>query len=669
MKIRKLEIIAISVFISDLFIIRLENELSETWLRLSMALLFLGYLVGSYSIFKPSDKIKWGRQISMINGITLSTCNFFILETIYVATIYIPFVGMAFLILLFITLILVLMLYFKNKKFPENKPYLKSVGIRNVIPFGLFLVLIALPDKARIITFYGSDSKKNYQYLQNELIGRAYAENDAGNNVEAINTSLSSLNYSKLRNDTLSGLYHASLNVLGYSYLMNNNYSDADSVLHKALQVVNNDSGGYYKTIYYLGLNYSGWGYYTKSDSFLKISLRDSIRHEYVLKKMAFNSNQKGKFLRADSLYKLSLLKYKESGLKDFSSYLSTLSDVGKNYVDMIKFTSADSIYNEALEIANENYGKSSDQAADVYSNLSDLYCVLGQYEKAKEYAIKNLDIITKVYGKDNTAYLYSLVSLTSINMALSDYDKAESTLLDVLSIIENNDTKSPLAALVYDNLTMLYKDFSNFYKANDFSKRSLATRNYLYGKSSLKTATSLDHRAYICYCSGDYNIADSLYNRTLKIKRYYQGRINQNYATSVNGLALVYIAVNRLERADTLLDFAKSILEEVVGEEHPDYATMENNKGYLKLKEKKLDEAKACFQKAISINRKSFGDYHLNIADNLIGLASVNTQQHLYAEARVNYTEALSILKKLFKFVHPKRATIEKELEALSKK
>jgi hypothetical protein len=674
MKLRKIEIIALGLAIIEFIFLRFEITGSYAFAFLLSIILLFMFAIGGYRLFKTNDEVKFGKQFSIISGILLGFiyCLLFIdliLDLIPKLFAY-SVLSALFLVLGIVFIVLIK----KNKGNDQTKKHIWFAGSRIVFPFVLFLMIAFIPYKSKIILIHGTESRKYYETMQYEFYQKSYSESEAGNSEEAVKSSLLAIEYSKKRGDKLDELFQRSLNSLGYAYYINSEYQKADSIFNKVLELSNSPFFGktecYAQAQYYLGLNFSKRGYYKKSDSLLLICLNNEqlqLIKSYIYKTLGYNFNHKGYYQKADSLYNLSLQIFEKSANKDFKSYINTLRDKASNDVDMSKFGIADSIYQSVLKLSISEYGISSLEVADVYDDLSSLNYVLSNYDKAKNFTTKSLSINARLFGKEDYHYLYPLLQFTSIKMAMSDYDNAETTLLNIKSIIDDKyDINSHLATLTYDLLFELYRDFSNFDKAELYADKSLNARTYAEGKYSLKTAKSLDNRAYVYYCKNDFILSDSLYTKACLIKQIYQDQDNLNYITSLNGLALVYSATNRLDTAGIYFEHSRKTIENRVGKQHPEYAIIISNIGYLRLKQKEFVKAEQCFNEALLINKKLFGTIHLNIAENLLGLASLNEIKGENTTAKNNYTEALTIYKKLFKFKHPKCIMIESKLNVL---
>ena len=338
MRLRKIEIIAFSLVIIEFIFLRFEITGSYAFAFLLSIILLFMFAIGGYKLFKTNDEVKFGKKFSIISGILLGFiyCLLFIdLILDLIPTVFAYSVLSALFLVLGIVFVILIK---KNKGNDQTKNHIWFVGSRIVFPFILFLMIVFIPYKSKIILIHGTESRKYYETLRREFYEKSYSEVESGDLEQAIKSSLLAIEYCKLIPDTEGVTYQSSLNLLGYNYYMNNDNLKADSVLNKVLKLSNTSFFGktecYEQAIYYLGLNFSKRGYYKKSDSLLLISLKNEkqqIVKSYIYEKLGYNSNQKGYYLKADSLYNLSLQMHEESENKNVNSYINTKRDRASN--------------------------------------------------------------------------------------------------------------------------------------------------------------------------------------------------------------------------------------------------------------------------------------------------------------------------------------------------
>lgn len=676
MKIRVLEILAITLVVLGIAINHSYQNSYEDFAMVRVTISLI-YLFGGYFIFKPSKAIKFGIAISILNGLLLCITVFMTLMIINFGSI--NYYGNFFIIELSaysLIAILILLLYRKNKAFPENKSYVKSVIIRNSILFSFSITTMFMPNKVRVILFHGTESNKYLEILQKECIEESDIAIDTDDYKTGINKAVEAVQYSIKRNNLVDFLYQRSLNTLGYAYYMNGDYHKADSVYNIVKQINQNDyfdinESDYARTTYNYGLLYSSWGYYYKSDSVFYKCLNDyeysNLSLAYIHGCLGDNQNARGNFSNADSLYKLAISYHEKSNFENKGSYIKALKSLAGNYSSEARYLKADSLYLVTLQETKKEFGENNMQYASILDDLMLLYRTTAEYKKAKEYGENSLKIKENIVGVENSEYLHTQIIMTSIQMSLSEYTIVENTLIEVLSLIEKNySMKSPLACSAYDNLVDLYKDFEQMNKAEIYADKSLEARENYYGQFNINTATSIDNKAYLYYYNNNLHEADSMYYKALRIKQHFSGNYNPSYAKSLNGLGLVESASGNLLKADTIFNYTIEILSNTVGKNHPYYATALNNLGHLKVKEKKLAEAENYFQESLQINLKTFGSSHINIAENYIGIAVLKREQKLFTEAKSNYQKALTIYFNLFKGKHPKISYLQNEISSI---
>jgi tetratricopeptide (TPR) repeat protein len=678
-KIKVLEIISILLLISGVVSIHLTDEVYG-WFMGPRFMIPVIYAIGGYFIFKPDKTIKFGTGIIITNGLLLSAVIFIAFSTISIGIINnTSSMWLIFGILFLCIAGLLLLLYVKNKGLPENKPFIKSVMIRNACILMFCMILLAIPNRWRVTVFHGTNSSAWFKLRQFETMeesNRYIAVNDYQS---AIDRALQSVNYSLQRNDSVSNHYMESMNALAYAYFMGDNFRSADSVCQKVLMVNRNDlhdddfEDARQHALYNYAMSSSGEGYYDTSDSLLDICINypgnATIRLAYIYSIKAGNQKEKGNLITADSLYHLSLVKHKDSGFKNRSHYISTLNDLAIIYSERALYTQADSVFSIALQEAKKEYGEQSMKYAGVLDHLMVLNITLADYSKAETLGTKSLEIKKKLVGIEDAEYLYTLIKMTSIQMEKSNYENIQSTLLHCLSVIERKySVKSPFACSVYDNLVSFYEDQEQLQKAVMYADKSLEARTDYYGRFNINTAISIEDKAYLYYCDERLNEADSMYYKALRIKKHFTGRDNPGFAKSLNGLGLVFAAKGNLLKADTVFNYALEIVENCVGTQHPSYAQILNNKGYLEIQKHQFEKATIYLQESLNSNITNFGEVHLKVAENYVCFAYLKQQQHLDQEALSYFQKAGSIYRSIFNTAHPKAILMDQEISLLEK-
>lgn len=675
MKLKVLEIISILLLLVGFAALHIDDQVYGLFLLARFGIPLI-YAIGGYFIFKPGDDIRFGTGLIIFNSFVLA---FVLFLTASLISSSMPDNGYFFWFIFPPCVLLiagsVLILYRKNKE-KEKRTFVKSVLVRNACILGFCLLVGLIPASWRVIIFHGSDSVTWLKYKQRVSLDETERYLAEKNYDAAITMALESISYSEKIQDSVSSLYRQSLNSLGYCYYASDQNNRADSVYQIALKIPEYQEVYDYefkRTLYYCGMLYSDMGYYHESDSMLNRCLTQfSNKNEelmYIYGISATNQKERGHLLKADSLYRLTLAKHKDSGYTNKEHYISTLSDLGINYCDRSLYPQADSVYQVALVTAKENFGEQSTIYADVIDKLMQLSMIQADYTKAESLGNKSLQIKKSLLGITHSNYLYSLVQMASVKIAQSKYEEAKTSLLSCLSTIgQRYSLKSPLACGVYDNLVDLYEDYEQFAEAEYYADKSLEARIAYYGVSNINTARSFDNKAYLYYYRGKLQEADSLYDKALRIKIRYTGRNNPGFAHSLNGWGLVLTAQNHLPKADTVFNYALEVLSDCVGEKHPYYAQTLHNKGWLKLNQQRFAEAENYFRESLSLNRAHFGEQHLKVAINYVSLAYLKKQVHAPFEALDYFKKSLRIYLKLFGPKHPKIEILQKEIFLLEK-
>lgn len=333
---------------------------------------------------------------------------------------------------------------------------------------------------------------KELHAITTNLLGRYYY--GLGNNEKAIEIGLEACELCKAVFGESHDEYAASLSALAYVFITIGNFSKAEELEAKAIEI-------YMK-------NQNTYGV---ASSLKNIAIICINREDYDLAQ---------DFLEKASMY------YKKN--KKLSEYYQTLSTLIVCYNNIGNYTKAIITGEEALEGYKNLCGENSHQYATTLGNLSLSYLMIGDSETFTKHTNKVLSIQEQIFGSNhhiyalalgNAAYMYgthinvktaldmnkkaidifiandmanTLYYKTAIsnqiqfNMTLGKYKEA---INEINTILPQIDTNSYIYADYLFKLSICYNSLEDFEKAIRYNKESLKLVERIYGKT---------HQSYI---------------------------------------------------------------------------------------------------------------------------------------------------------------------------
>ena len=283
--------------------------------------------------------------------------------------------------------------------------------------------------------------------------------------------------------------------------------------------------------------------------------------------------------------------------------WIKEAGDFIKDYVaDYIK---SKNYYQKASQQIKIKYGESSLVFATIQDDLGRLYQQIAVHDTALYYLEKALSI-RKNYFPNNTDIAYSYANLGFFYGYLGEATNSIDYLNQALDVLETTDSEAALKATIYNNLSQIYNNQSNYDKAIEEAQRSL----------------------------------------TIFIQ--YIGNNHPTTALVYNNIGSIYLAKKDYVKAAEYFEKAIVIQEEVLGFSHPELAQVYNNYGLSQARQGDYDKALLYYNKALTIFKNLFGDNHSRVAIFYNNIGMICYYKGDYQMSREYLEKSLNITKKI---------------------
>ncbi len=302
--------------------------------------------------------------------------------------------------------------------------------------------------------------------------------------------------------------------------------------------------------------------------------------------------------------------------------------------------------------------------------SLGDLLQQTAEYEKAKKLYEKALEICRELLGEEHLGAAVVYNNLALLYEKKGEYEKAEEVCKKSLSIREKLlGEDHPDTARSYHNLAVLYEEKGEYDKAEELYKKSLSILEKLLGEEHPNTANSYHNLAGVYKEKGEYEKAEELYKKSLRIREKVLGEDHPDTASSYHNLAVLYEEKGEYDKAEELYKRSLSILEKVLGEDHPDTASSYHNLAVLYEEKGEYDKAEELCKKSLRIREKLLGEDHPDTVSSYHNLALLYKKKGGYDKAEELYKKSLRIREKLLGEEHPDTASSYNNLAVLYEK
>jgi len=330
------------------------------------------------------------------------------------------------------------------------------------------------------------------------------------------------------------------LNILAEIYTLQVNYTDAESLFLRSLEIWEKALGTEHPNV------------------------------AATLNNLAFLYREMGRYAAAEPLH-LRSLEIKEKALgKEHPDVAKTLNNLASLYREMGRYEDAEPLYLKSLKIREKALGKEHQDVAGTLINLACLYMGIGRYEDAEPLLLRNLDILEKALGTEHPDVAVTLNNLAYLFKEIGRYDDAEPLYLKSLEILEKAlGQDHPKVAVALKNLAYTYMRIGRHDDAESLYMRSLEIREKALGKEHPKVAITLNGLAVLYREMERYDDAEPLFLRSLEIREKALGGDHPHFADTIYEFGILLYKTDRQKEAIENMERALAIYTKALPSDH----------------------------------------------------------------------------------------------------
>lgn len=359
--------------------------------------------------------------------------------------------------------------------------------------------------------------------------------------------------------DTVTSVF-----ALGWLYMLQSRYSEAEPLLTKALAGFKLALGeGHRDRLFcmaFLGWVYNYRGRFPEAEELFTEALATAHRvggaeHKqapFLLYGLGFTHRMQGRYEEAERLYLSGLeISRRVRGERDQDT-LFLMHGLGELRRDQGRYAEAEKLLHEALAHRRETWGEEHPDTLYTMAALGLVYHSQGRYEEAESLFVKALDTSREVLGEEHFATMVSMYGLGELYLSQRRYDEAEALLTDAWDILCSILGEENWATLrIANTLAKLYGAQERYRKADSLFNETLKGRLSKLGPDHPDTLESKNDLAVLYKEQGDYDRAEPLLIEAVKDRRLKLSDTHPHTLESWNNLIDLYEAWGKLEEAE----------------------------------------------------------------------------------------------------------------------
>ncbi|MDW8345784.1 MAG: CHAT domain-containing protein [Bacteroidia bacterium] len=292
--------------------------------------------------------------------------------------------------------------------------------------------------------------------------------------------SLISLSLSAMKkiNRSNSTDYADMLATLGFVYLEQLRYKEAEKAFLEAIEICQNvDKEGIMLAGAYnsLALLYQKRGMYSEAElNYLKMKQiydskfeKTSTDYTTLLNNLAVLYRYQGKYDEAFQMLSLTKQIREKTFGKSHPMYVVSCINLGSLLGEMERYSEAENLLLEAKNIEIENKREAQKYFNNICNNLGKLYLNMGKYDEVEKNLLEALSGIERVYGKINEKYILTCQNLSSCYIRMKKLDEAERYLKQAESIVSSLEKSNPSYMVVLSGFVDLFIAQKRYDKAH----------------------------------------------------------------------------------------------------------------------------------------------------------------------------------------------------------
>ena len=226
----------------------------------------------------------------------------------------------------------------------------------------------------------------------------------------------------------------------------------------------------------------------------------------------------------------------------------------------------------------------------------------------------------------------------------------------------------TPLFLEALSNLGSLYKDQTEFAKAEELLCLALEQKERLLGSEHLSTLDTMQDLGNLYCAQGKYYEARELYMKVLAVRRLLLGEDHPSVLDANRLLAFSLHCQGRLMESAELNQKILHDCETILGLDHPVTLSTANNRGHVLLDQGKMVEAESMYERVLMGYTKALGDDQPSTLEIVGNLGQVYQQQGMLERAKSMYQQALMGYENSLGRLHPSTWKVMTNLSHLLK-
>ena len=269
----------------------------------------------------------------------------------------------------------------------------------------------------------------------------------------------------------------------------------------------------------------------------------------------------------------------------------------------------------------------------------------LADYPLALEYFGKALTQALDQGGDENGMAAMVYNNMGMVYRKQGKYDLAMDCYRKALAVCEKSFTEdNEITAATHNNLGLLFDKMGDATQALEHYLKAEAIEEQVLGAEHPITATSYNNVGALYYSTGDYDRAMDYFNKSLAIREKVLGNDHPDLAMSYSNIGSICHAKGDNASALDYFNRALAIRQQVLGDTHPDVAVTLNNIGSAYMSQGNFQQALKSFTRSLAINEKIFGKDHPDVAISYNNIGMVYEKQKDYAKALEWYGKSLAV-------------------------
>jgi CHAT domain-containing protein len=468
-----------------------------------------------------------------------------------------------------------------------------------------------------------------------------------------------------------------SLNVMGILEMDLEKYSDAETNLKRALDILTKAEGAESKDVAAvldnLGILYQTLARFPDAEKVTvqALAIQVNLKGENDPNVATAESNlaliyeKEDKFGEAEVLYEKALKSDQSRG----NAEQIELDEAGlaKLYAETGKYAQSEQVAQQELAEAVKAYGPQDARVADALNDLAVDYALNGKVAESEQAYGKALAMATKAASPD--AALISQIEANAGALLRNEgkYQQAESLMLQALaSRTKALGPNHPDVASVLTSLGLLYEYEMRFSDAERALKQALDIDEKALGAGSVQAARDMANLADLYGSHGQSGPADQLYYNAIQVFLKVMAQAPKQTADIVFNGAQQFMSDGNLEVAAKLFNSAGGIYAQVYGQSSLQVANCQARLGSVAEIMGRHDDAERLQKRALATLEQLYGQDDTRLTYSLDGLGKVYLDTQRFADAEPEYLRSLKIDQAHLKPNDPELRDVQADLAAL---